>query len=124
MRRFLVPAAVVVMIAAPRVARADLWVNIDTRLVFYREAPGCSYQRTTSKYKVYKCPPTKGNGMILMRKTQLGAYEITAPKCTLSFWGSGPTNDTFHMNLKNDAGMTCTASWDNNNTITVKLDEK
>jgi hypothetical protein len=122
MRRFAAAALSVMMLVAPRVARAELWINLDSRLIVKHFGGVCAQMRTSGKYTVYKCDKTKGASLIFMRASQVkNSMPYT---CTLSYWGSGPRGDTWHADMHDQEAIRCPMSWDNDNTLTIKLGDK
>ena len=105
--------AALVLVAAPRVARADLWINVDGRWVMTGDRlKQCSNKGWSGGFRVYQC--SKGDGTVWFHDPD----ELWT--CVLSIWTSG--GSTWHADIQPDPKYPksiCKMHWINDNTLKV-----
>jgi hypothetical protein len=106
----------VLLTVVPRVARADLYLNVDSRFEIWGDKnKQCKRTGYDKGVKTYNCKwSNKGDGTVTF-SDQDGTV------CVLSIWTSG-TNETWHADIKADAKYpksVCRMRWENGNTLKV-----
>lgn len=112
MKRMLVIAAGLLLMAVPRVAHAELWLNVDSRWRLLTDKnKQCGYQGPSKGFRVYKCSKADGT---------LWFTDDDGTTCVLSIWTSG--TETWHANITPDPKFpksVCKMRWENDNTLKV-----
>jgi hypothetical protein len=104
--------AALLLVATPRIARAELWINLDQRFYLWTDQnKQCTFQRFMKGFRVYSC--AEGSGTLHF------AYEDEGMVCVLSIWySSGRWNAEIAPSPK-WPNSKCGRRWENNNTVKV-----